>query len=131
MDTSKITASDLSKDQPALIFIFSRPCSPCNKNIPYWNKIGKIIEGRATIYGIVLSDLTEAYNFSERTQLAFPIYIPNDLNQFIKEMKIKFNLPQTILYHRNKVYFTQLGLLNGDDTTDIINTVKKLLGASQ
>jgi thiol-disulfide isomerase/thioredoxin len=131
MDTSKITAADLSKEQPALIFIFSRPCSPCNKNIPYWNKIGKILEGRAAIYGIVLSDLTEAYNFSEKAKLTFPLYIPNNLNQFIKEMKIKFNLPQTILYHKDKVYLTQLGLLNGDDTADIINAVKKLIGANQ
>lgn len=128
MDTSKLSASDLSIEQPVLIFIFSRPCSPCNKNIPYWKKIAKILNSRITTYGIVLSGLTEAYNFSEKAKLTFPVYVPNDIKQFIKKMKIKFNLPQTILYHKDKVYLTKLGKLDGDDTVDIINTAKKIAG---
>jgi hypothetical protein len=68
-DANQIDASVFDNGgRPALIFIFSRPCSPSDKNIVYWRKMREILEGQVDFYGIVLGDVTTAFNFSEEVQ---------------------------------------------------------------
>ncbi len=108
-----------------MFFIFSRPCSPCNKNIVYWNKFAELLKEHVDCYGIVLNSLSEAYNFNEKRELKFKIYVPQNLDKFLKEMKLKLNFPQTILY-TNRVEMLKMGDLKPEDAVKIINIAKRL-----
>lgn len=126
MDETRIDQSNLEKDRPVLIFIFSRPCSPCDKNLVYWKKMAEIFKEDVSVYGIILGKLTEAYNFSETSRLNFNIYVPEDAALFIREMRIKLNFSQTIIYS-GKVRYVRLGEMNGEEAVGIIKTVKGMI----
>jgi len=119
----RINEKVLKNNSPSLIFIFSRPCSPCNKSIIYWKRLSSILRGKVHIYGIVLNTATEAYSFSSNTNLNFPIFVPEDINSFIKNFRIKINSPETILY-KNGIVHLRLGEINSKDVTKIIKKVK-------
>lgn len=126
MDASSVDAVSLRNGKKLkLFFIFSRPCSVCNKNILYWNKMAELLQNKADCYGIVLDNLTEAYNLKEKANLKFDVYVPKDVDRFIKQMKLHLNYPQTIVY-TGKVEFTGLGPLRPEDATRIINMAKAL-----
>ena len=99
-DANQVDASVFSSGRPVLIFIFSRPCSPCDKNIVYWLKMQEILEDQVNFYGIIPGNATEAFNFSEKAKLNFKLYVPVNLNEFIQRMRLKLNFSQTILYGR-------------------------------
>ncbi len=124
MDEKSIDGTALQGDRPSLIFIFSRPCSPCNKNIVFWQKMAEVLKGKVSVYGIILSDVTEAYNFSQRAGLNFNIYVPQDLDTFIEKMRIKMNVSQTIVYD-DTVRLVQLGNMEGEEVVSIIKLIKE------
>lgn len=125
MEGNDIDLSTLEEDRLSLIFIFSRPCSPCNKNIVYWKKIAEVLEeDRVHAYGIVLGNLTEAYNFAQDAPLNFKIYVPRDLEKFMGSWRIRTNHPQTILY-QNRVKWIQLGELGSEEAITAINLGKQ------
>lgn len=125
MSSERIDASALEGDTPILIFIFSRPCSPCNKNIKFWKSIAGILKDKKNkIFGIALDNLSATYNFMKEARLNFDIYVPEELEIFLKRMRIKLNFAQTILYHKG-VKVQKLGPLEADEVTRIINYIKK------
>jgi peroxiredoxin len=125
MAGDRIDASALESDTPILIFIFSRPCSPCNKNIKFWKSmVGILKDKKIEIFGIVLDNLSATYNFMKEARLNFDIYVPDELEIFLKRMRIKLNFAQTILYHKG-VKVQKLGPLEADEVTKIINYIKK------
>jgi hypothetical protein len=126
MDARTIDDSVLKQDKPSLVFIFSRPCSPCNKNIVYWKKMAEILKDKVTIYGVILGNVTDAYNFSENTKLNFNIYVPENIDAFIQKLRIKMNLPQTIVFHKT-VRLVKLGTMEGEDAVSIIKFVNDLI----
>jgi hypothetical protein len=126
-DAAQIDASVFRSDRPALIFIFSRPCNPCQKNFKYWEKMKEILGDRVDFYGIILEGTALAFEFSKKANLNFKIYIPEDVDRFIQAMRIKLNLAQTILYTKNGVKYLKLGDLEGEESVNIINMAKKLI----
>lgn len=119
--------SVLDNNRPSLIFIFSRPCSPCNANIKYWKKITGILKEKADVYGIVLGEINETFELTEKAKINFNVYVPEDLKRFTENMRVKLNFPQTIIYHNGKVVSLKLGTLEGEDAGKIIKTVKALI----
>lgn len=124
---NQVNASALKTDRPALIFIFSRPCSPCEKNIVYWRKMHEVLKDGVDFYGIILGDATTAFNFAENAKLDFKLYIPANLDKFIEVMRIKLNFSQTILYAKNEVKYLKLGNLEGEEAANLINMAKALI----
>lgn len=121
---SLLDQSVLKEEMPSLIFIFSRPCSPCNKNISYWKKMAKILDGKVNIYGIVLDEPGKAFDFAEQAKLNFKIYIPEDLRTFIQTMRLKMNLSQTIIYHNGAVRKLKIGDLDGKEASGFIKAIR-------
>lgn len=109
-----------------LIYIFSQPCSPCNKNTQVWKKIAALSKRDAKAIGIIIDDHQEALAFSEKLKPNFELYVPVDIPKFKDKMKIRTNFAQTILYHDGKVIFVKLGMLQGEDYTHILSTIKHL-----
>ncbi len=123
-DASQINVSVFNSERPVLIFILSRPCNPCQKNMKYWQKMKEILLDRVDFYAIILDNATSAFSFSEQANLNFKVFVPVDLNRFIQKMRIKLNLPQTILYVKNEVKYLKLGELEGEEAVNIINMAK-------
>jgi len=126
VDDERIDSSIFESNRPQLIFIFSRPCSPCNKNIIYWKKMAEILKDKVYVYGIILDDVNEAFSFSKNARLNFNIYAPENLNEFIKKLRIKLNFSQTIVYYKN-VKFVKLGDMESEEAVNIIKLAKGLV----
>ena len=126
-DANQIDSSVFSSRRPHFLFIFSRPCSPCDDNIKYWRKMREILKDRVDFYGIILGDATTAFNFSEEVGLNFKLYIPVDLDKFIQAMRIKLSYSQTIIYAQDEVKHLKLGKLEGEEAVKIINMAKDLM----
>ena len=124
VDTSRRTIEDLNNSPQSLIFIFSRPCTPCNQNILFWNKLAQITGPNTKIYGIILTGLTDAYDFSQKTTLSFDIYTPDDPEIFKKVWRIRTDQAETILMRYRQPTFVQVGNLTVEDTKAIINRSK-------
>ena len=126
-DSSRLNSSVLDSSRPALIFILSRPCNPCQENFKYWRKIKEILGDRANCYGIILDDISSAFTFAQDAQLNFKLYVPLDINKFKEKLRIKLSLAQTILYTGGQVKFLKLGTLDGEEATEIINLTKTFI----
>jgi peroxiredoxin len=118
-----IDATLLDFQRPSVIFIFSRPCSPCEKNIAYWKKIFSIAKDKADFYGIVIDEPAAAFNFAHKANLKFKIYVPDDYQKFVDHLRLKTNFAQTILYHEH-VKLSYWGELDGKRATRIIDEIK-------
>jgi len=55
----KLSHDESIENSISLIFVFSRPCLPCNNNLFFWNKISKINTGNFKVYGVIRSDIDE------------------------------------------------------------------------
>jgi peroxiredoxin len=124
IDSAVLSAPGTSK--PSLIFIFSRPCSECNRNIYLWNKIAEIAKDKVNVYGIVLDSLGAAFEFEESANLNFKIFAPEDISKFQRSLRIILNFSMSILYHEG-VKYMKLGDLQSDDAVEIIKLVKNLI----
>lgn len=118
---------ELPSDKPVLFYIFPHiSCLSCDKNIIFLKKFSNILGDSISINGIVLSNLTQAYNFSREANFKFPIYIPKDSKQFLKTFRIKINLSQTLVCQGNEVRYVWLGDLKSQDAAAIIKLVRSM-----
>lgn len=113
----------LNPDQPTLIFIFSRPCTTCDKNIEYWKKIARMVEGRADVFGIILAAPEVAIDFAEKAKLRFEVYVPNNIDSFIEHFHARLNISQTILY-QGMVRQLYIGELTGELAGRLIDSIR-------
>ena len=125
-DGHELDLSALNSNRPALLFIFSRPCTKCNKNIIFWQKLAEIAMNKVDIYGIILDDLGKAFEFEEEAKLNFKIYVPDDIKKFEENLRIKLNFSQTIVYF-NGLKYLKMGDMDSEETIKIIKLVKILL----
>jgi hypothetical protein len=124
-DGRELDISALNTQNPVLLFVFSRPCTKCNKNIIFWQKLTEIAQNKVDVYGIVLDDLGKAFEFEEEAKLNFKIYVPENIKKFEKNLRIKLNFSQTIVYS-NGVKYLKMGNLQGEETVKIIKLLRNL-----
>lgn len=127
VDESRVTLQDLKNQNQSLVFIFSRPCTPCNQNLVFWNKIAQIVGDKVNIYGIILNDLTEAYNFAKDGKLEFKVYVPDNLESFKQSWKIQTDQAKTILMNKDRPALTYLGNLEAEITSKFIAKTRELM----
>lgn len=89
-DGTTVNGFKMSTYDTAAVFIFSRPCSPCNKNIPYWRRVSSL--KKTDIFGIIVEDATKMANFAESMDLNFKLYCPEDIIKFKENFRLKFDL---------------------------------------
>lgn len=117
----------LDNTKPSILFIFSRPCSTCDRNLLPWQKIAKHLSGKVNIYGIILNDMSGAYNFSKKAKLNFPVFVPKNIKKFIEAFRLRNNSSQTIICINNRVASLYMGELEGKDAIKILEFAKQLL----
>lgn len=101
-----------------LIFIFRRPCSPCNTNYNLWRQMSRILRKRAPevkIRGIVLNGKEGLQQFEDSGSPGFPVCAPVEIQTFIRRFRIRLNLAQTLLVHHGRVRRLRIGELKGED----------------
>ena len=86
-----------------------------------------ILKDDAVVYGVILGNLSEAYNFSKEADLKFPVYVPRDETKFIDAFRLKLKFSQTIICKEGKVAALTIGDMEPDEAVQIINHVKRLI----
>lgn len=127
VQANSIDKTVLENNPVSLIIIFQRPCSPCDKNTPFYKKMAEAIKDDAHVYGIVANNIEAAIDFSDKAKLNFTIYAPEDLKRFIETFRLTLHLPQIIVY-TSKVEYVKVGYLSGEEAIKIINTIRQLKG---
>lgn len=111
-------------NRPTFIFIFSRPCSPCDKNISLWNTFAELFQEKMDIFGIVLEEPEAIGYLREKVKLNFPLYSPRDINKFIPAFRLRLPHSQTIIIN-GKVTFQKTGELTQNDFSRIVEQCEK------
>lgn len=127
VDEPAVTRKNLAASKFSLIFIIPRSsCITCDKNMVYWKKCAELFSDNISIYGIVLTNLTEAANSSQDAKLNFPLFVPENLAAFSSKFRIKYNYAQTIICKGTKIEYLQFGDLNGETAVNLIKLLKNL-----
>jgi hypothetical protein len=127
MHSELVSLGQLNSVKASLIFVFKQPCSHCNGNILYWNRIARILKGTIDIYGIIPGGPAQMFELEDKARLYFKLYVPDDPSHFKRAIRYKLNLTQTIIYEDRKVDSVFLGELDGDSYTRILRKVKRII----
>lgn len=109
-----------------VLYIFSQPCSPCDKNIIYLKKFARLLDKSVIIRGIAVGTLSEGYDFAQKVDLGFNIFVPQDLNRFKKEFRLKFKSSQLIVCQGSTIHFVKTGEISSEEFTEILNMIRSL-----
>jgi len=107
-------------DGVSILFVFEKPCSPCNKNINFWNKIAILLREKVQTYGIIEEDFSNARETKLQNRVVFPLYAPVDVDEFRKVIPTSINLPQTVVVMNGKVSNLYVGQLSPESVKDIM-----------
>ncbi len=111
------------------VFIFKKPCSFCSDNMLYWGRIARrFTEAGGRVFGVVLGNPDEMFRLKEKVGDEFIPCSPNNEVEFVKNMRIKMNLEQTLIINNGKVAMSKLGALSGNDFIEVIKVFNKLKG---
>ena len=124
-DGNRIDLSTPGDFRYRLIYSFSTPCYKCNKNLNVIKRMYAVIGDKIEIIGLIPAGHQDAFEFEEDARLKFKIYIPEELKDFKEKMKIKMNLPYTMLIDGNHVAFIRVGDIEAEDLTTIVRLIKK------
>ncbi len=109
---------------PKLIYIFSRPCTRCDKNTIFLKKLYSILKGKVKFYGVVVADDSTAFNFAAKSKLPFPLFIPKDINAFVKSFRLSNNSSHLIIADNNKVQYVCIGTLTDVEVKHAIKLLR-------
>ena len=115
--------------ETGLVFIFQRPCSPCNTNYNLWRQMARILNKRSPgvqIRGIVLNGPEGLQQFNDGGSRGFPVCAPLEPEAFIRRFRVRLNLAQTLLVHRGRVHRLRIGELEGEDYRAFLREVIRL-----
>ncbi|MCP4218890.1 MAG: redoxin domain-containing protein [bacterium] len=134
IDGKAVNATDLDGSDGAthIFMVFQTPCSSCNKNLPIWNKLAVLSKGtNAKVYGIVHDEPAKALEFAETKAAIFDIYHPADRETFRDDLRVRLNLPQTIVYRDGEVKFIALGILERENYIKIKSFLEEKTNAKE
>jgi peroxiredoxin len=113
-------------NKPSFIFIFSRPCSPCDRNIALWNAFTELFREKMDMFGIVVDEPGATAYLREKVKLNFSLYSPEDIRQFISRFRLRLPHSQTIIVsEKGNVAYLKPGELTQDDFSRIVEKCEK------
>lgn len=120
----KIDKEALDRNKISLVYIFQRPCSPCDKNIILLNKLIGQFAGKLEVYGVVIAGFQEFVNQVDNLKANFKLYYPEDPDRFLARFRLKTNLSQLLVYS-DRVAYLALGELDNADMLALIDFIRK------
>jgi hypothetical protein len=109
-----------------VIYIFSQPCTPCDKNMIFLKKFSRLLDRSVIIRGIIVGNLSEGYDFARKAELDFNVYVPENLDQFKKEFRLKFSYSQLIICRGREIVFVKIGELSSDEFGTILELIRNI-----
>lgn len=111
-------------DGPAFVFIFESPCVPCNDNIPYWNNICRMVDGRARCLAVLTGASGEGSKILDN-RLDFPLYRPEDWEAFSRALGLgEDGAALTLFICDGKILEIYRGRFAGDAFAHFVNACK-------
>ena len=86
----------------------------------------KINGQQGEVFGIIPGGANEVAEFLNSKKVLFKLYMPENLNLFLKKMRAQNNDAQTILYFDGEVNMIKVGDLDGRNFTEILKKARKL-----
>jgi len=120
----KIDKEAIHRGKISLVYIFQRPCSPCDKNIILLNKLIGQFAGKVEVYGVVIAGFQEFINQVDNLKANFKLYYPEDPERFLARFRLKTNLSQLLVYS-DRVTYLALGELDNADILTLIDFMRK------
>lgn len=117
---------ELPDNKLSILYIFSQPCTPCDKNLIYLKKFARLLDKSITIRGIVVGNLSEGYEFTQKAKLDFNIFVPEDLNRFIEAFRLKLKQSHLLVCKGKEIRFVKMGELSSDEFTQILKMIRGL-----
>lgn len=117
---------ELPENKVSILYIFSRPCTTCDKNLIYLKKFGRLLDKSVAIRGVVLGNLSEGYEFTQKAKLDFNIFVPEDLKRFIHEFRLKFSYSQLIVCRGKEIMFVKMDELSTDEFVRILKMIRNM-----
>lgn len=125
MNGQRIGFADASRAKRSLIFIFERPCSPCNKNLGYWNRLSSLGGKDAKTFGVIVDTQETMVNFAMNRKVNFAVGAPVDKNEFVKTFRLHYNFSETILMEGNRVKLVHIGDFDTDSFARFVADMNK------
>lgn len=117
---------ELPDNTLSILYIFSRPCTPCDKNLIYLKKFARLLDKSVTIRGVVVGNLSEGYEFTRKAKLDFNIFVPEDLNRFIDEFRLKFKHSHFLVCRGKEIMYVKMGELTSDEFVQILKMIRSM-----
>jgi hypothetical protein len=90
----------------------------------------EVIGDKIEIIGLIPAGHQDAFAFEDKARLKFKICIPETLADVKDKLKIKMNLPYTMVIDKNRVAFIKVGDIEAEDLTTILRLIKKQNGGN-
>ncbi len=117
---------ELSDNEVSILYIFSQPCTPCDKNLVYLKKFARLLDKSASIRGVVVGKLSEAYEFVQNAEPGFDVYVPEDLNRFTDAFRLKFKHSQLLVCKGREIRYVKMGEISSDEFTQILKMIRSM-----
>ncbi len=117
---------ELPDNTLSILYIFSQPCTPCDKNLIYLKKFARLLDKSVIIRGVVVGNLSEAYEFTRNAKLDFNIFVPGNVKRFSGEFRLKFKHSHLIVCRGKEIRFVKMGELSSDEFTQIIKMIRNM-----
>ena len=117
---------ELPGEMVSILYIFSQPCTICDKNLFYLKKFTRFLDKSVVIRGVVIGNFSDAYKFIQNAEPGFDVYVPEDLNRFIDEFRIKFNQSHLLVCKGKEIKFVRTGELSSDGFPQILRTIRSM-----
>ncbi len=82
------------------------------------------------LIGIIPDSAQAMANFASASKVKFPLFIPEALKKFRKALRMRFNMPQTLLLKNGKVAYLKVGDLSGVDFEQLVQKLRILQESS-
>jgi uncharacterized membrane protein YphA (DoxX/SURF4 family)/peroxiredoxin len=108
--------------QFSLIFLFKSTCSPCKKNVVFWEKIYNSYSNMGQILALSLDSLDILKTYMLDNVMNYPTYLPVDAD--FQERFQAYITPQTMLIDSNKsVLHVWRGVMEYSHQKELINLI--------
>lgn len=72
------------------------------------------------------TDFSEAYEFAQKSEPGFNIFVPGDLNRFIDEFRLKFKHSQFLVCKGKEIVFVKVGELSSVEFGQILKMIRSM-----
>ena len=102
LDGQDTTLHFASSSEDTLLLVFTTTCPVCEKNQPAWRELYERFGDHYNVVGLSIGDVEPTRAYASEHDLPFPVFVPEDAQDFPKRFKIPA-VPQTLHLDRDGI----------------------------